>query len=379
MISKFFGSPVSSDDSSSSGGNVGHGEPSSSSFSPTAASVRSEMNNSLIQVACNCQNILIAGCGGGFDVYSGLPLYFDLKAMNKNVYLANLAFTDLSRMDNKTESILLPSYSSKKVLYAVHADSNNHDLVYFPEKYLCEFLKQNSFDENPIVYTFDRSTGVVGITEGYEIIIQRHGIDLLILVDGGNDSLMRGNEEQLGSPHEDCMSIAGVYAISENVLPMDKRIMTCIGFGVDHFHGVHSSLFFENTSSIISQYDGGFKGAFSVLKEWNCFVLFKQACDYAFKKMPHNASIVSSSIIAAIEGHYGNYHPPEIKDRVKYSTLYINPMMGMYWVYSVKAIANQLMYLSFIKDSQSMMEVADGLRKYRNSLKTFRKPSPFPH
>lgn len=175
------------------------------------------------------------------------------------------------------------------------------------------------------------------------------------------------------------MSIAGVYAISEKILPMDKRIMACIGFGVDYFHGVHSSLFFENTSSIISQYEGGFKGAFSVLKEWNCFLLFKQACDYAFKKMSHNASIVSSCIIAAIEGHYGNYHPPDIKERVKYSTLHINPLMGMYWVYSVKAVANQLMYLSFIKDSRSMKEVSDGLQKYRTTLKTFRKPSPFPH
>lgn len=58
------------------------------------------MNNALIQMASDCQNILIAGCGGGFDIYSGLPLYFDLKAMNKNVYLANLAFTDLSRKLN---------------------------------------------------------------------------------------------------------------------------------------------------------------------------------------------------------------------------------------------------------------------------------------
>ena len=37
------------------------------------------------------QNILIAGAGGGFDVFCGLPLYFWLKKAGKSVHLANLS------------------------------------------------------------------------------------------------------------------------------------------------------------------------------------------------------------------------------------------------------------------------------------------------
>jgi hypothetical protein len=37
--------------------------------------------------------ILIAGCGGGFDVFGGLPLYFSLKEAGKTVYLANYTFS----------------------------------------------------------------------------------------------------------------------------------------------------------------------------------------------------------------------------------------------------------------------------------------------
>jgi hypothetical protein len=175
------------------------------------------------------------------------------------------------------------------------------------------------------------------------------------------------------------MSIAGVYGISEDVLSMDKRILAAIGFGVDHYHGVNSCHFFENTSEIIKKYDGGFKGVCSVLREWNCFQLFKNACEYTFKQMVMSPSIVSSCIIAAIEGNYGNFHPKEISNRTKSSTLYINPMMGMYWLYSVESVANQLLYLNFIKDSKSMADVSKGLKTFRNELKSLRRPSPFPH
>ena len=41
------------------------------------------------------KRILVAGAGGGFDVFSGLPLYFNLRASGKQVFLANLSFSNL--------------------------------------------------------------------------------------------------------------------------------------------------------------------------------------------------------------------------------------------------------------------------------------------
>ena len=43
--------------------------------------------------------ILIAGAGGGFDVYAGLPLYVALRAAGRDVFLANLTFTYLGETD----------------------------------------------------------------------------------------------------------------------------------------------------------------------------------------------------------------------------------------------------------------------------------------
>lgn len=56
-------------------------------------------------------------------------------------------------MDSETEIIQLPSYDRKPILYAVNANSENKDPEYFPEKYLCCFLKEHNLVENPIVYT----------------------------------------------------------------------------------------------------------------------------------------------------------------------------------------------------------------------------------
>ncbi|GAB3876495.1 hypothetical protein GCM10029964_023510 [Kibdelosporangium lantanae] len=44
--------------------------------------------------------VLVAGAGGGFDVYAGLPLAVGLTALGKEVHLANLSFADLSECDD---------------------------------------------------------------------------------------------------------------------------------------------------------------------------------------------------------------------------------------------------------------------------------------
>jgi len=41
----------------------------------------------------NSKNIIIAGCGGGYDIYAGFILYKQLISLNKNVILANYTFT----------------------------------------------------------------------------------------------------------------------------------------------------------------------------------------------------------------------------------------------------------------------------------------------
>ncbi|GAB3153567.1 hypothetical protein GCM10027290_46570 [Micromonospora sonneratiae] len=45
------------------------------------------------------RNVLIAGAGGGFDIYAGLPLAVALLDAGTRVHLANLSFTQLELLD----------------------------------------------------------------------------------------------------------------------------------------------------------------------------------------------------------------------------------------------------------------------------------------
>ena len=51
------------------------------------------LENPLLEALEGVDRILLAGCGGGYDVFSGLPLYFALKQAGKTVFLSNFTFT----------------------------------------------------------------------------------------------------------------------------------------------------------------------------------------------------------------------------------------------------------------------------------------------
>ena len=58
------------------------------------------LNLPIIDQLANCENVLIAGMGGGFDVFSGLPLFFELERLGINIHLANFSFSDIAGLND---------------------------------------------------------------------------------------------------------------------------------------------------------------------------------------------------------------------------------------------------------------------------------------
>lgn len=115
------------------------------------------------------RNILIAGAGGGFDVFAGLPLYFWLRGAGKTVHLANLSFTELGFCEGERPvPSLLPDTSGPT--------------NYFPEVYLAQWLTEH-FATTP-VYAIERG-GARPVQAAYEWLVKTLRPDTLILVDGG--------------------------------------------------------------------------------------------------------------------------------------------------------------------------------------------------
>lgn len=303
------------------------------------------------------KNILLAGACGGFDIYSGIPLYFSLKAMGKQVVLGNFSFTWLK--ETTSEMVYPHCYRIRP------SDQDRSGRFYFPEKLLGLWMSRRS--EYPFIYGFER-TGVQSLKKVYNYLIEKHNIDTIILVDGGTDSLMFGDEEGLGTPQEDICSMAAVYQTK-----VKKKLLCSIGFGVDHFHGVSHFRFLENVAQIM--HDGGYLGLFQLTKEMNESQLYLEAVAFANELMRGRESIVSNSICSAIEGKYGNFHRTA---RTNGSELWINPLMTIYWCFELSAIIRANQYYSLIKDTNTIGDINGRLSRYRLGVKNLRTNRQIP-
>ena len=303
--------------------------------------------------------ILIAGAGGGFDVFSGIPLYLALRNAGKQVHLANLAFTDL---------VDLRDAQMTASMYRIEANTDQ-ELVgrYFPEKFLAEWLSDELGEDIPI-YTFAR-TGVIPLLDNYRILKERLNFDTVVLVDGGTDSLMRGDEDGLGTPQEDYCSIAAV-----DELNVANKYLLCLGFGVDHFHGVSNDLSLKAIAELTQK--DAFLGMWSLLRGMPEVDQYIKCVDYVFSMMPYQKSIVSNSIRSALYGHYGNYHNDY---RTEGSKLWINPLMTQYIAFKLQGVIDRCLYLDRLKNTETFRDLSLVIEGFRSGLQETVKRDEIPN
>jgi hypothetical protein len=302
----------------------------------------------LFERLAGARNVLIAGAGGGFDVFAGIPLALALRRQNKHVRFANLSFTYLG---GTSASRLDP------VMYEVLSGTEGEER-YFPERALCEWLEERG-DSDASVFAFDKC-GVRPLRDAYARLVEWFEIDAIVLVDGGTDILMRGDEAGLGTPAEDMVSLAAVSALEQ----VPTKLVACIGFGIDAFHGVCHAHFLENVAALTA--DGGFLGAFSVLPSMPEGRAFLDAVAHAQSRTPGRPSIVNGSIAAAVEGRFGDV---QFTDRTASSELFINPLMGLYWAFDLAAVARRSMYLPALEGTEDIFEVSARIEAFRRSIR----------
>ncbi|MEM6394837.1 MAG: DUF1152 domain-containing protein [Bacteroidota bacterium] len=305
----------------------------------------------------NSKRILLAGAGGGFDIYSGIPIYKRLVNMGKQVVLANFSFT------------LLEETTTKEVYPNCHivksGDSDYSGRGYFPEKILYSFLVTQGIETE--IYGL-RRLGVKPTTSSYRYLVKKHNIDTLVLVDGGTDSFMFGDEEGLGTPQEDVCSMISAFRSGAK-----KQFLISLGFGVDHFHGVSHYRFLENVAELMK--NEGFLGVIQLLPQMEESRLFQELVDYANSRMKGKESIVANSVLSAIQGEYGDVHRT---NRTEGSELWINPLMAMYWAFDLRKVVKNIKYYDYVKDSKSIGDINTGISAYRRQVDTFREKRQIP-
>ncbi|MFF8827785.1 DUF1152 domain-containing protein [Streptomyces sp. NPDC015131] len=303
------------------------------------------------------RRILVAGAGGGFDIYAGLPLALALRHQGKEVHLANLAFSAVEGLPQ--DDWLAPDVA------VVTPDSAPHQ-TYFPERVLAEWLALHGYPST--VHAFAR-VGVQPLRAAYRALIEQYAIDAVVLVDGGTDILMRGDESGLGTPEEDMASVAALAG-----LDVPERLVVSIGFGVDAYHGVSHGLVLENIAAL--ERDGAYLGAFSVPRASREGALYLDAVAHAQHRTPDHPSIVNGSIAAAVRGSFGDVR---FTTRTRGSELFVNPLMALCFTFELEGLARRCLYLNRIEDTHLIRQVSSRIEEFRDELPRQRPPRRIPH
>lgn len=288
------------------------------------------------------QHVLLAGAGGGFDVFASIPLAVALRARGKKVSFANLSFTALGQVQGRR---LCPD------LVEVKADTPGPK-DYFPEVLLARWLSARS--EGAPIFAFSK-TGVRPLREAYRVLHAELGFDAVVLVDGGTDILMRGDEAGLGTPTEDLSSVAAVDALA-----VPTKLIVCIGFGVDRYHGVCHAHFLENVAALAQA--GAYLGVSALVPTMPEATAYLEAVEFATQGSRESASIVNLSVAAAVEGRFGDVQRTR---RTSNTELFINPLMALLWGFELGAVARRCLYLPEILDSETPLELATLIEAFR--------------
>ncbi|WP_066375256.1 DUF1152 domain-containing protein [Herbidospora mongoliensis] len=300
--------------------------------------------------------ILVAGAGGGFDVFAGLPLAVELWDAGKQVYLANLSFSRLEGLD-------LEVWLDQDVA-AIGPETVSRD-AYFPERSLARWLEAHDLPST--VYAFPK-VGVSPLRAAYQALVERLDIDAVVLVDGGTDILLRGDETGLGTPEEDMASLAAVHG-----LDVAEKLVVCLGFGIDAYHGVNHVQVLENLAAL--DRDGAYLGAFSIPRSSRAAELYLDAVAYAQAETSVHPSIVNGSIAAALNGQFGD---AQFTTRTRGSELFINPLMAVYFAVDAGGLARRSLYLDRLEDTVLMRQISTIIWSFQAEI-TSRPPRAFPH
>ncbi|MGW0606089.1 DUF1152 domain-containing protein [Streptomyces sp. NPDC002644] len=313
--------------------------------------------NPLFTRLADAERILVAGAGGGFDIYAGLPLALSLRHQGKEVHLANLSFTELTALP-------VDDWAAEDLAAVTPASVLPGD--YFPERTLARWLKLHGHPST--VYAFPR-TGVRPLRAAYRALIDLLEIDAIVLVDGGTDILMRGDEAGLGTPEEDMASVAALAALED----VPVRLVVSVGFGVDAYHGVNHVQVLENIAAL--ERDGGYLGAFSIPRSTREGALYLDAVAHAQHHTPGHPSIVNGSVAAAVRGEFGDVR---FTERTRGSELFVNPLMSLCFAFELPALAARCLYLDRIEDTYLMRQVHSRIAEFRDTVVT-RPGRTFPH
>lgn len=290
------------------------------------------------------RRVLLAGCGGGYDVLGAVPLLHALRARGVAVELASLSFAYLNGLDGARQDTEVPN------LYAVGAAAAT-ERAYCPEAWLAHHLDGEPGADAPhVVWSFDK-TGVRPLTRAYRALIDRLAIDAIILIDGGIDALFRGDETSLGTPSEDLASLAAATSLGVPTL------LACVGMSSELRDGIAHAQVFERIAELSRA--NAYLGAAALVAGDPACEAYRRAVAAVFAgQAEQKQSHVHRVITRAIAGEFGAVAPH----------VWLSPLMNLFWMFDATEVARSHLFLDGLRATDTIWEVAARVEAARKAL-----------
>ena len=183
-----------------------------------------------------------------------------------------------------------------------------------------------------------------------------------MIVDGGSDSLMAGDEEGLGDPIEDAVTVTTVASLNPRIV----NILVSIGLCDDRYNHVSDAASLRAIAELTQI--GGFLGSVSVEPSNPAYRFYRDCLDHIYQSQGFR-SVLAGTIASAIEGWFGrDVVPPLVSGRVKAGELFLWPLMAVLWGFDVNIVASRSLIAKWIVECESVRECTDAFLAARAKL-----------
>lgn len=305
------------------------------------------------------KTVMLCGCGGGFDFVHSLTLYPELRRLGKTVIVGSYSFGDPNKITGADNVFDEEGVIAKRVTAASTPDEH-----YGPEVHVCSFLDRRFPSSAPhFVYAYyARAFTVHLLARLYRQLINIHSVDAIVLVDGGSDSIMAGDEEGLGDPIEDAVSVTTVASLKG----LKTKVLITVGLGADRFNQVSDAASLRAIAELTRT--GGFLGCVSLEPLSLAASFYRDCLEHVYHRQGFR-SVLAGTITSAVEGWFGGDKvPPLLRERVQVGQLFLWPLMAILWAFDVDAVAKRSFIARWICECRSVRDCYTALHKGRSEL-----------
>lgn len=173
---------------------------------------------------------------------------------------------------------------------------------------------------------------------------------------------MAGDEEGLGDPVEDCVSITAVAALER--VPL--RLLVAVGVGCDRFNHVSDAASLRAVAELTAR--GGFLGAVALEPDGAPFRFYRDCVDHLDGRQTFR-SVLAGAILSACEGGFGaGAVPDRLATRVGAGGVYLWPLMSVLWAFDVPRLAERSLMSAWIRDAPTVMACYAAIEDGRRAL-----------